>query len=607
MKRSSLRLPMNPLPKSFPALALVFILLLSLFPATVLGAAAPWSPNTAYKTGDLVSYSGKTYACIQPHTSLTGWEPPNVPALWKLSADDPVDTTPPTAPTNLRASSIGITEVALAWNPATDNVDVVSYEVYKGPQLAGTTNTTSYTAKGLTPDTAYSFSVKALDAAGNRSEESNSLSVRTNMAPVDTEPPTAPTGLQLLSATPTSLTLSWNASTDNIGVAGYDILLNGTNAASTSNTTHTLTGLTAATSYTILVRAYDAAGNRSADSNILTAETPQVPIGSGSKQLIGYWHNFDNGSTNIRLKDISPRYDIIQVAFAEPIGDRATMAFTPYNATKEQFKADIALLQSQGKKVLISIGGANGTVELTSTTARDSFVRSMNDLIQEYGFNGIDIDLEGSSLALTGADTDFKNPTTPKIINLISAIRTILQGKPSDFMLTMAPETAYVQGGMVAYGGPWGAYLPVIYAFKDRLNILHVQHYNTGSITALDGRSYSQGTADFQVAMAEMLLQGFPVNGNASNRFPALREDQIAIGLPAAPAAAGGGYTSPANIDKALQYLVKGTSYGGTYQLIKSSGYRNFRGVMTWSINWDQASGNNFSQPVRTTLNGLQQ
>lgn len=607
MNRSSLRLLMKPLPRSFAVLSLLFVLLLSLFPSTVLGAAAPWSPNTAYKAGDLVSYSEKTYACIQSHTSLTGWEPPNVPALWKLSANNPGDTTPPAAPINLRAASIGTAEIALTWNAATDNIGVVSYEVYNASQLEGATNSTSYTVKGLTPDTSYSFSVTALDAAGNRSTPSSSLAVRTNAAPVETEPPTSPTGLQLLSATSNSLTIAWNASTDNIAVAGYDILLNGSVAASTTNTTYTLTGLNAATSYTILVRAFDTAGNRSADSNVLMADTPQAPIGSSSKQLVGYWHNFDNGSSNIRLKDISPRYDIIQVAFAEPIGDRATMAFTPYNATKEQFKADIALLQSQGKKVLISIGGANGTVELTSTTARDNFVRSMNELIQEYGFNGIDIDLEGSSLALTGADTDFKNPTTPKIVNLISAIRTILSNKSADFMLTMAPETAYVQGGMVAYGGPWGAYLPVIYAFKDRLNILHVQHYNTGSITALDGRSYSQGTADFQVAMAEMLLQGFPVNGNAANRFPALREDQIAIGLPAAPAAASGGYTSPANIDKALQYLVKGTSYGGSYKLIKSSGYRNFRGVMTWSINWDQASGNSFSQPVRATLNGLQQ
>lgn len=607
MNRSPLRLLMNPLPRTFTALALVFVLLLSIFPSTVLGAAAPWSPNTAYKSGDLVSYSGKTYACLQAHTSLTGWEPPNVPALWKLSANDPGDTTPPTAPTNLHAASIGTTEIALTWNAATNNIGVVSYEVYNGSQLAGTTNSTSYTIKALTPHTSYSFTVTALDAAGNRSTPSNSLVVRTNAAPVDTDPPTAPTGLQLLSATPASLTIAWNASTDNIGIAGYEILLNGSVAASTANTTYTLTGLNAATSYTILVRAFDAAGKRSADSNVLTTDTPQVPIGSSSKQLIGYWHNFDNGSSNIRLKDISSRYDIIQVAFAEPISDRATMAFTPYNATKEQFKADIALLQSQGKKVLISIGGANGTVELTSATARDNFVSSMNDLIQEYGFNGIDIDLEGSSLAVTGADTDFKNPITPKIVNLISAIRTILANKPADFMLTMAPETAYVQGGMVAYGGPWGAYLPVIYSFKDRLNILHVQNYNTGSITALDGRSYSQGTADFQVAMVEMLLQGFPVNGNAANRFPALREDQIAIGLPAAPAAASGGYTSPANIDKALQYLVKGTSYGGSYQLIKSSGYRGFRGVMTWSINWDQASGNSFSQPVRSSLNGLQQ
>ena len=87
----------------------------------------------------------------------------------------------------------------------------------------------------------------------------------------------------------------------------------------------------------------------------------------------------------------------------------------------------------------------------------------------------------------------------------------------------MAPETAYVQGGYSAYGSIWGAYLPIIYGVKDKLTYIHVQHYNAGSGVGMDGNNYNQGTADYEVAMADMLLHGFPVGGNANNMFPALR------------------------------------------------------------------------------------
>jgi chitinase len=159
-----------------------------------------------------------------------------------------------------------------------------------------------------------------------------------------------------------------------------------------------------------------------------------------------------------------------------------------------------------------------------------------------------------------------------------------------------------VQGGFAAYGGPWGAYLPVIYALRDRLTYLHVQHYNTGSVEGLDGKAYAQGTADFHVAMAEMLLQGFPVARNSSNVFPALRSDQVIIGLPASPQAAGGGYTTPANVQKALDYLIKGKSFGGTYVLRQASGYSGFKGLMTWSINWDKYYSSEFSNSHRAYL-----
>jgi chitinase len=565
-----------------------------------------WAASVAYAQGDTVTYSSKTYDCRQAHTSLVGWEPPNVPALWLETAGQ-VDSQAPSTPSSLRSTGSTSSSVSLSWGASTDNVGVTGYEVFVGSSgtAAATASGTSATVSGLSANTTYTFTVKARDAAGNRSAASSAVSVTTPPSINDTQAPSTPSSLRSTGVTSNSVSLAWNASTDNVGVTGYEVFVgSSTSAAATaSGTSATVSGLAANTSYTFTVKARDAAGNRSGASASISAKTSaSVPV--GSKIIVGYWHNFDNGSTNIRLKDISSKYDVIQVAFAEPVGGPTTgnMAFTPYNATVAEFKSDIATLKAQGKKVLISIGGANGTVDLADGTAKQNFINTMKSIISTYGFDGMDLDLEGSSLSLNGGDTNFRSPTTPKIVNLIDATRQILNAYGSSFILTMAPETAYVQGGFAAYGGPWGAYLPVIYALRDRMTYLHVQHYNTGSVEGLDGKAYAQGTADFHVAMAEMLLQGFPVGRNSSNVFPALRPDQVIIGLPASPQAAGGGYTTPANVQKALDYLIKGKSFGGTYVLRQASGYSGFKGLMTWSINWDKYFNSEFSNSHRAYL-----
>lgn len=102
------------------------------------------------------------------------------------------------------------------------------------------------------------------------------------------------------------------------------------------------------------------------------------------------------------------------------------------------------------------MGGANGTIELTDAGKRQQFEESLKSIISTYGFNGLDIDLEGSSLSLNAGDTDFRNPTTPKIVNLIQGVKAVKSHFGSEFILTAAPETAYVQGGYLSYGGPWG-------------------------------------------------------------------------------------------------------------------------------------------------------
>lgn len=258
--------------------------------------------------------------------------------------------------------------------------------------------------------------------------------------------------------------------------------------------------------------------------------------------LVGYWHNWNDASAPyIELDQVDPRYTVIEVAFAEPApGTTYDMQFVPSLTTPATFIAQVASLQAQGKKVLISMGGANATVQLNADVERDQFITSMVGILNTYGFDGLDIDLEGASVTNTGGT--IAAPTTPSVIRLIDAIGSIMAQYHAQnnrkMMLTMAPETAFVQGGMSAYGGIWGAYLPIIDALRDSLDILQVQLYNSGSMYGIDGGIYNQGTADFIVSQTEAVLQGFTTAGGT---FAGLRPDQVAIGLPACTSAAGGG------------------------------------------------------------------
>ncbi|WP_195575193.1 fibronectin type III domain-containing protein [Paenibacillus sp. 1001270B_150601_E10] len=346
----------------------------------------------------------------------------------------------------------------------------------------------------------------------------------------------------------------------------------------------------------------------------LSPNSPRAQAAVSSKTIVGYWHNFDNGSGFIKLRDVSSKFDVINVSFAEPTSGVAngTIGFTPYNYTEADFKADVAYLQSQGKKVIISIGGQNGQVQLASTAARDNFVNSVTAIIENYGFDGLDVDFEGHSLYLNAGDSDFKNPTTPVIVNLISALRTINNHFGTDnFYLTMAPETFFVQLGYSFYGGSCiscdsraGAYLPVIHATRDILDWLQVQNYNSGPIIGLDDQYHTMGNADFHVAMADMVLTGFPVAKNPNLFFPALRPDQVVLGLPA-NTNAGGGFTSVSEVQKALDALIKGIQLTSYKTRGSTTGYPDFRGVMTWSINWDKFNNFEFSNSHRAYLDAL--
>jgi chitodextrinase len=136
-----------------------------------------------------------------------------------------------------------------------------------------TTDTTAPSTSTLTASTAYSFTVRAKDAAGNLSVTSNTVNVTTLAATTtDTTVPSTPT-LSASGTTQTSTNLSWTASTDNVGVTGYNVYRGTTLLTTVTGTTYTATGLTASTAYSFTVRAKDAAGNLSVTSNTVNVTT----------------------------------------------------------------------------------------------------------------------------------------------------------------------------------------------------------------------------------------------------------------------------------------------------------------------------------------------
>ncbi|MFD8844767.1 chitinase [Streptomyces pseudogriseolus] len=425
------------------------------------------------------------------------------------------------------------------------------------------------------------------------------------------QPPAPPTGLRASGVTSTSVSLSWSPVS---GATGYAVYRDGTKVRTVTGTSATLTGLSPSTAYAFQVAALNDAGE-SARSATVTATTSTPDSGGGDSglpahALVGYLHaSFANGSGYTRLADVPDSWDVIDLAFGEPTSvtsgdirfDRCPdRGECPGVESDAEFKAAIKAKQAAGKKVLISIGGQNGQVQLTTAAARDMFVSSVSKIIDEYGLDGLDIDFEGHSLSLDADDTDFKNPKTPVIVNLISALRTLKAKYGDDFVLTMAPETFFVQLGYQYYGtGKWGgqdpragAYLPVIHALRDDLTLLHVQDYNSGPIMGLDNQYHSMGGADFHIAMTDMLLTGFPVAGDANNAFPPLRPDQVAIGMPAT-ANAGNGHVSPAEVTKTLDCLTKRVNCGS---YATHGTWPELRGLMTWSINWDRFGGWEFQR-----------
>lgn len=384
--------------------------------------------------------------------------------------------------------------------------------------------------------------------------------------------PSTPSGLAVSGTTSSSVSLSWTAVS---GATGYNVYRNGTKVTAVTGASATVTGLAASTSYSFQVTATNSAGE-SAKSTAVTGTTT-ASSGSGGTALpkhavTGYWQNFNNGATVQKISDVSSQYDIIAVAFADAATTPGAVTFNLDSAglggyTVDQFKADIAAKHAAGKKVIISVGGQNGTVSVSDSTSATNFANSVYSLMQTYGFDGVDIDLEN------GLNATYMS----------QALRSLSSKAGSSLVITMAPQTIDMQSTS-------NAYFQTALNVKDILTVVNMQYYNSGSMLGCDGKVYSQGSVDFLTALACIQLQG------------GLSPSQVGLGLPASTSAAGSGYVSPTVVNNALDCLTAGTNCGS---FKPSKTYPDLRGAMTWSTNWDAAAGSSWSSAVGAHVHGL--
>jgi chitodextrinase len=220
----------------------------------------------------------------------------------------------------------------------------------------------------------------------------------------DTTPPSVPGGVTVGSATGSSLTVHWNASTDNSGsVAGYEVSRNGAAPVAVTGTSYTATGLTASTSYSFQVRAKDAAGNTSAYSAAVSGSTGAAGSGGGggTPGLIRTAPYVDMGAwptPSLTAMSQASGLKSFTLGFVTSAGCKASW-FNAYDPRQAWAKDQIDALRAAGGDVKISFGGASGIELAQACTSVDSLYNEYAAVVDAYGLNYVDFDIEGAAVA----------------------------------------------------------------------------------------------------------------------------------------------------------------------------------------------------------------
>ena len=226
-----------------------------------------------YKINDTLVIKGEEFLINNIRTNLTTGVT-KLELILKFFIEEVVDQTgdPLTVPTGLALLQRGNTTLTVNWNANPEGEIAKGYKIYVDSVLNATLlRQTSYTVQNLTSNTSYDIQISAYDAQGNESALSSALTLTTLSS--DTEAPTNPTNLAASNISAFGADLSWTASTDNIGVAEYDVYIDGSVSQTVTSNSAILLGLTPNTVYEASVKAIDVSGNESGFSNTIQFRT----------------------------------------------------------------------------------------------------------------------------------------------------------------------------------------------------------------------------------------------------------------------------------------------------------------------------------------------
>ncbi|MFG1976964.1 fibronectin type III domain-containing protein [Nonomuraea fuscirosea] len=236
---------------------------------------------------------------------VTGLTPSTAPTTVAVVGYGSADTSAPTVPGMLRATNVQDTTVTLEWDAATDDKGVAGYGLYlNGVKQGADQPGLSYTFTALATGVAVTLAVDAVDAVGNRSAKASLVVV----PETDDEPPTVPDNLVVAEPGFTSFTVTWDASTDNVSVAGYGIWLDGVKQGPDQAALgYAFTRLERGTTYLVEVDAVDSSGNRSeraeVEATTLVGADPSEPAGltatAGDEQITVAWGAAESGGLPI--------------------------------------------------------------------------------------------------------------------------------------------------------------------------------------------------------------------------------------------------------------------------------------------------------------------
>jgi hypothetical protein len=524
------------------------------------------------------------------------------------------DTQAPTAPSNLAYTQPVAGQIQLTWNASTDNVGVTGYDVYANNALRGSVAGNVLTYTDTQPATAtVTYYVKAKDAAGNQSAQSISVT-RNGTSTTDTQAPTAPSNLAYTEPTGGQIQLTWNASTDNVGVTGYDVYANNALRGSVAGNVLTYTDMQPGTAtVTYYVKAKDAAGNQSAQSNSVTRTGPPppgsnlalskpiaasssiftfIPVNANDGSVTTYWEGNTNSYPNTLTVSLGANANITSIVLKlNPDSAWGTRTQTIQVLGREQSSATFASLvtaavysfnPASGNTVTIPVTATVSDVQLKITTNSGSSAGQVAEF-QVFGTAAPNPDL-----TITGSSWSPSSPIETDAITLTASVKnngTAASGATTvnfylgTTLVGSAPVGALASGSSVNVSANVGAKDAGTYALTskvDEANAVIELNETNNSLTNATSLVVSQVSSSDLFASSVSWTPNNPAAGNVVSFSVAIKNQGIA-------ASAGGAHAITLTLTDATTNVVVKTLTGSYNGSIASGATTSPISMGTWT------------------------